>query len=203
MDDGRQPEDLETLSGRAAQGDEAAFGRIVEATHRTVYRLAFRKLGAESEAEDVVQETYTRVWVGLGQLRDRAAALGWICGIARNVCGDRLRQRHRRPVDSLDQPVGEGLGALLDQIASEEPGPEERLGSAQVGAAVRAALSSLKEKHRVVLSLREIDGMSYEEIAGALGCSVGTVESRLHRARQALVKKLKALARETGREVHR
>jgi RNA polymerase sigma-70 factor (ECF subfamily) len=187
---------IETLVERAAQGDARAFGALVERTHAVVYRLALRMLGGAAEAEDAVQETYVRAWQSLGSLRDRRAALGWICGIARNVASERRRARGRRRFVSLDQPASDDAPAPLEELAGNEAGPDERLASAEVGARVLAALEGLKEKHRLILSLREIDGMSYEEIASALGVPVGTVESRLYRARAALAKKLKALAKE-------
>ena len=109
----------------------------------------------------------------------------------------RRRARGRRHIWSLDAPIEAGSTTLLGEaIASEEPGAEEQLGNQQLGAALSEAIAELKDKHRVVLTLREIDGLSYEEIASALDISIGTVESRLHRAREALAKKVKKLARE-------
>lgn len=191
-------DEIAALAAQASAGDERAFRRLVDASHRTVYRLAFRLLGDAAAAEDVVQETFLRTWQGLPALRDPQAALGWICRIARNVARDRQRAQYRRPATSLDVPRNEDQEPLRDRLAHPDPGPEDRLGSAELGRLVQEALAGLKEKHRLVLTLREIDDMSYEEIAAALGCRLGTVESRLFRARAALARRLRALAREMG-----
>lgn len=172
----------------------------MDQSHKTVYRLALRILGDRAAAEDVVQETYIRTWQGLADVRDPGAAYGWICRVARNVAYDRQRAQYRKPTTSLDASTGASETPLVEQLADEERGPDDQVDAAQVGVAVRAALAELKEKHRLVLTLRELDGMSYEEIAEALGCRIGTVESRLHRARKALATKLKGLALERAKE---
>ncbi len=187
---------IQDAAAAAAAGDRDAFRRWVELTHQTVFRLAYRLLDDPAAAEDVAQEAYLRAWQGLHTLRDPGAAFGWLCRIARNVAHDRHRAAYRKPTRSLDAPAGVEGASLLDQLVDPGEDPEGQLDAAQVGQAVQAALLELKEKHRLVLTLREIDGMSYEEIALALGMRIGTVESRLHRARQALAKKLRALSRE-------
>ena len=192
-----QATSIESLATRAAGGDRDAFESLVEATHGVVYRVALRICGSRADAEDVVQETFIRALQGLATVKDVGATQGWLCAIARNFATDRVRSRGRRPMWSLDAPVEAGATTLLgDALASDDPGAEQALGSAQLGAALEQAIAELKEKHRVVLTLREIDGLTYEEIATALDISIGTVESRLHRAREALAKKVKKLARE-------
>lgn len=192
--------EIHTLSARAAAGDQSAFRQLVDQTHGVVYRLALRMVGSSAEAEDVVQETYVRVWKGLGKIRDHRAALGWICKVTRNVSVDRIRHQKRRKAHSLDREIGEGLGPLIDTIASDDVGPEEAAASEQFRNAVRELVESLKEKHRTVLLLREVDGMSYEELSEALGVPVGTVESRLHRARKELAAKMERLHKKQARE---
>lgn len=196
-----EKKEFESLSARAAAGDRQAFTELVERSQKTVYRLAFRIVGNADEAADVVQETYVRAWQGLKTVRDHGAAYSWICRVARNVSYERFRGPRRREMLVLDAGIGESRTPLVEQLASDGQGPEQQLGSEELGAMVRKAMGKLKEKHRLVLSLREMDGMSYEEVATALGCSIGTVESRLHRARTALARKLKPLMREIGKEV--
>jgi RNA polymerase sigma-70 factor (ECF subfamily) len=165
---------------RAQGGDAASFREVVEGSHETVFRLAVALVGDRDEAADVVQETYIRAWDRLGELRDGAAVVGWICRIARNVAHDRRRgwwSRIRAPL--VEEPA-----------SSVAPAPDEVFAAAETALAVRRALSRLPEKHRTVLVLRELEGMSYEEIAEALGIPVGTVESRLHRAREGLARRL-------------
>lgn len=192
--------ELESLASRAASGDQAAFRSLVDKTHAIAYRVALRMLGRPDAAEDVVQETYIRTWQSLVKLRDRRAVLAFICRIARNVATDKLRKLGRRRIDSLDAQLGEGVGALVDSIADDGPTPDELVSSAQVQIAVRAVVDQLKDKHRIVLLLREVDGMSYDEISAVLGVPVGTVESRLHRARKELAQKLERLVRAQQKE---
>ena len=176
---------------KAAAGDPRAFGAWLRGTQGVVYALVFRMLGNKADAEDVVQETYTQAWKHLGTLRDPAAHLGWVCSIARHVATDRLRGRMRHPTQSLDVPSTE-TSAPSAQPVDDRPNSEDVAITAQTRARVMEAMAQLKERHRLVLLLRDVDGKSYGEIADALGVPVGTVESRLHRARAVLAKKLKS-----------
>lgn len=189
---------LEGLATRAAAGDRAAFEALVEATHATVYRVALRTVGHAADAEDVVQETFIRAYGSLGSLKDAGAVMGWLCSVARNVATDKARSRGRRVVVSLDSTRDEDAAPLLAALADDAPHAEAQLSSAQAKALLQDALAELKETHRVILTLRELDGLSYEEISVALGLAMGTVESRLHRAREALARQLKRAARELG-----
>ena len=192
--------DLPSLATRASSGDADAFSVLVRETQHTTYRLALRMSGSESDAADVVQEAYLRAWEGLARLRDHTAILSWLCRIVRNVAADRVRQRVRHPTESLDRTPRGGVGALVEYLAADAPDPEECVASAEARAEIRAAIAELKEKHRVVLLLREVDGMSYAELATALGCPAGTIESRLHRARRELASKLRRRMRRRARE---
>lgn len=176
---------LRAAADGARAGDREAFRALVEETHATVFRLAVALASDRDEAADVTQETYVRAWGRIDELQDGAAAVGWLCRIARNVAHDRRRSwwsRIRAPLD-----------AIAGEPAPGEDAPDAALASAERAEAVRAALAKLPEKHRVVLALRELEGLSYEEIAEAIGVPVGTVESRLHRARAALARRLSAL----------
>ena len=192
--------ELELLAERASTGNVAAFEELVSHTHGIAYRLAFRMLGDKSDAEDVLQDVYIRAWAGLPKLRNHAAVLAWLCRMVRNVATDKVRYQSRRRADSLHRPVGGGMGELMDFIATGGPGPDEQMASKQMSAALVQVVGELKEKHRVVLLLREVDGLSYEELASALGCPVGTVESRLHRARRELAGKLRRYSRSQLKE---
>jgi RNA polymerase sigma-70 factor, ECF subfamily len=180
-------------SVRAAQrGDAASFRRVIDASHAQVYRLAVRLLGSTNDAEDVVQDTYVRAWSSLDELRDPAAVVAWLLRIARNLARDRMRWYRRRRAEALDD-LSPDIQPRLATPAGRRA--DELLISAEVRASVQKALHAVAAKHRVVLLLREVDGMSYDEIAATLGIPVGTVESRLHRARKALARKLTSLAR--------
>ena len=167
--------DPERLAARMRERDAGAFEAWVRVVHPLVYRLCRRLVPHPADAEDAVQDTFIRAWQHTAGLRDPAAHRAWVCRIARHVCADRARGPAAREQPILDQ----------DERAADLP-PDQALEAAQVRAAVHGAIARLKDKHRVVLVLREIDGLDYEEIADALGIPIGTVESRLHRARAEL-----------------
>lgn len=197
MRSGHADTQLETLASRARDGDRDAFAALVEQSHATVYRLVLRMLSDAAESEDVVQETYFRAWRALPRLRQTDAVLGWLCRIARHAALDRVRKRKRRPIPSPDEQLL--AGAMHDLVAADDPGRAAE--SAELRQLLLATIASLDDKYRVVFLLREVDGMSYDEIAQALGCPVGTVESRLHRARHKLAAKLTRAMRIHEREV--
>ena len=181
---------LRAAADGARAGDPEAFRVLVAETHATVFRLAAALVSDRDEAADVTQETYVRAWGRIDELRDGAAALGWLCRIARNVAHDRRGSWWSR--------VRAPLEAIAGVAAPREAGPDASFAAAERAEAVRAALAKLPEKHRVVLALREVEGLSYEEIAAATGVPRGTVESRLHRARAALARRLSGLRAEEG-----
>jgi len=175
--------DLEDFARAAARGDRVAFTELVRYTTPTVYRLALRMLGSESEAADVLQDTYIRSWQKIESLRDPTVALGWICRICRNLCTDQLRVRKRQP----SAPASEEVIEFFD--------PEMLAQSSEASDAIWRLVQTLRDKHRIVLLLHVVEGMSNEEISVVLGCPIGTVESRLHRARSDLASKLERAAK--------
>ncbi len=193
--------DLQKLSVSAAGGDESAFRALVARVTPTVYRIGYHMLGRDAEAQDVVQETFIRVWQQLGTLRDHAAIMAWICRIARNLCADRLRAEKRRPADAFDELELSKLATALERAGRLPETPEELVVSAEDRQALLALVATLREKHRVVLLLRLVEGMRCVDIATTLGCPIGTVESRLHRARGELAGKLERAARRRAKEV--
>jgi len=179
---------LRAAAERARGGNPGAFREVVERSHETLFRLAAALVVDRDEAADVVQETYIRAWARIDELRDPAAIVGWLCRIARSVAHDRRRGWWSR----LRAPLEAAAGRLDPPPAT----PDEALAAAETARSVRSALARLPEKHRVVLVLREVDGMSYDEIAESLGIPVGTVESRLHRAREGLARRLARIPEE-------
>jgi RNA polymerase sigma-70 factor (ECF subfamily) len=193
----RREDDLAALAARARDGDQAAFRAWLEATTGTVFRVAVRTLGDAQAAEDVTQETYVRAWRGFAQLETPGASLGWVCRIARNVATDRLRSPLRREAFITDGPSSRDSAA--ERMQHPGSSPEEAALAKEERARVRAAVVSLAPKLRTVLLLREMDGMTYEEIATVTGVPRGTVESRIHRARTRLKRTLeRAARRESG-----
>ena len=178
------------LLRRAQAGDEAAFGVIMRAHYERTYRLICAILHNEADARDVCQEVWLTVWKQLATFRADSRFSTWLHPIATRRALDHLRKRRRW----FDRFLPYGTG---DENAVEvaEPATTENAGSLAEGnetvTRVRAALASLPPKHRAVLALRELEGLSYEEIAQATGIPVGTVMSRLHHARRLLAERLK------------
>jgi len=164
-----------------------AFEAAVTRHQRQVFTFACYLLGSREEAEDVTQEVLVRLWRNTRLLgSDRLG--GWLLKVTRNACYDRLRLRHRSArLFAVDQ----GTEARPD-APTPEPGPEELAASAQLGRRLRAALDALGEPLKSIVILREVQGLSYQEIAEILELPLSTVRVSLHRARRRLRERLGA-----------
>lgn len=183
----------ESLLARARQGDLEAFERLAAAYERKVYNLAYRLTGNHDDASDVAQEALIKVYTSLGDFRGDASFSTWLYRVVSNASLDELRRRKRQRATSLDEPMATDDGGLARQLADQGDGPEEALDRKELQTMVQRAISALDDEHRVVIVLRDIQGYSYQEIADYLGLSLGTVKSRLNRARTALQKKFSEL----------
>jgi RNA polymerase sigma-70 factor (ECF subfamily) len=178
------PEAVEDASVEAARrGDRDAFNRLVIRYQSLVYNLAYRTLGNREDAADVTQETFFSAYRHLEEFHGRAFKR-WLLRIAVNACYDLLRRRRRRPSVSLEELLG-AEEAPLD-LPARERGPELAALDAETAAAVQRGLLRLPEEQRLVVVLCDVQGLSYEEAADALGVPIGTVRSRLSRARARL-----------------
>lgn len=185
-------DDDQRLAARARGGDLRAFEALVRRYERWVFTLALRLVGERSEAEDMAQEIFLKAYAGLAGFRGAARFSTWLYAIATHHCLNHLAARRRRahleispeaPGGSQDQSP-----SAVERAADGGPGPDALLEQREIQQAVRAALALLSDEHRVILLLREIQGLTYEEIAETLGLEMGTVRSRLYRARQELRK---------------
>jgi RNA polymerase sigma-70 factor (ECF subfamily) len=173
------------LIQRCAAGDEGAFAELVAEHQRMVVQLAMNLLGDRDEALDLSQDVFIRVFRTIGQFRGQSALRTWIYRIAVNQARNRhrfWRRRRRSDQVSLDAHV-EAHG---DFQCGAESGPDRILAQKELATKLQDALDALPFDQRTAIVLREVDGLSYEEIAFSLGVAVGTVKSRLTRARQAL-----------------
>ena len=174
---------------RARAGDEAAFETLVARHERAVWSVARRLLGHDEDAFDAVQDTFLRVFRALPRFRGEATFRTWVIGIAINVCRSRRASaewRRRRLTDEL-APADPASGRAVERpLADRSPGPEAAAHAGELRAALDRALAALSRAHREIVVLREVEGLDYDELARALGCRVGTVRSRLARARAAL-----------------
>ena len=170
---------------RVLEGDVNAFEDLVTEHEKGVYAIAQRMTGNAEDAADMTQETFIKAYNSLASFRGDSKFSVWLYRIATNVCLDFLRSRSRKPTVSLSVEDDDGEETQMD-IADDSQSPELLLERGLTRDAVRRGLKSLSPEYRQILLLREIQGLSYEEIAEALALEVGTVKSRIFRARKRL-----------------
>ena len=179
---------------RLKANEDAAYDELVRVYHASIFHVAYRMLGDSAEASDVVQEIFLKVFRNIGGVKGEAALKTWIFRIALSEILNRLRwwrRRYRFATVSLDDhPATNGNGRNGRYVADSKPTPEEVLESKEQETAIQQALSRLSSDHRSIIVLRDIEGFSYSEIAEVLGISIGTVKSRIARARSDLKKSL-------------
>ena len=173
------------LVARAQAGEQAAFRQLFEGYSPLVYRIAYRLLGDAEDAADLTQDIFVRAYQRLASLRDGQAFHAWITRMAINGCHDRLRRR-RPPSLSLDAPPPGGDERMEWALPAEHAEVDAPLLSRELAAQVEAALQTLSLEHRTVVVLHHLESLPVEQIAGLLGVPIGTVKSRLARARAEL-----------------
>lgn len=182
-------DDERPLVARLRAGDQEAYREIVDAYRDRIITVVARVAGPGADAEDLAQDAFLKAFAALDRFDGRSALFTWIYRIAVNTARDWVDYRRRRPVVPLEGTFG-GPAEPVDQGAP----PGELAERDELRAAVREAVERLAEPFRTTLILREMEGHSYEEVAEILGVSIGTVESRLFRARV----KLRALLEQLG-----
>jgi len=181
------------LVERVQRGDKKAFELLVIKYQRKLMRLVSRLVRDQAEAEDVVQEAFIKAYRALPQFRGESAFYTWLYRIGINTAKNYLVTQGRRAPTSTEANSEEAeTFDDADQLRDINT-PESMLATKQIAATVNAAMESLPEELRVAISLREIEGLSYDEIAEAMGCPIGTVRSRIFRAREAIAEKLRPL----------
>lgn len=179
--------DEQELVRLARAGDRNAFEALVTAYEGKIYRLAFRYLGNREDAEDASQEVFLRVFRFLEGFQEESSFSTWIYRIGINVCKDIFEQKHRR----LEQPMEEGgEEGEAREIPDSRFAPEEAYSEKELQDVLNKAILALPTNAREILLLRDLNGLSYEEIGRVLSLERGTVKSRLARARESLRKKL-------------
>jgi len=173
----------DALVERTLTGDLSAFERLVERHRRVVCRVAARIVG-DDDAEDVAQDAFLRAFHRLSRFRRESPFRAWLLRITHNAALDALARRRTEPIDDAgdgEPPVRAGARTPVDELEASER--RERL---------LAKLRSIGPTHRIVLVLRDLEGLSYEEIASVTGSPLGSVKGRLHRARRELIESLRA-----------
>ena len=184
------------LIARLRARDLTAFEELVAHFERPVYALCFRLLGDAEEARDAAQETFLKVYKGLGGFRAESGLKTWIYRIAINQAMNQQRwwrRRHRDETISLDISRGENDTTLGSSLPGKAVSPEAQAIASERERRIMKALGEIKQEYRVALILREIEELSYEEIAETLQVSIGTVKSRIARGREELRRRVKNL----------
>ncbi len=181
------------LIARTLAGDDDAFAELVEPFESKVYNLALRMCGNREDAFDLAQESFLKAYRSLAKFKGEASFSTWLYRIVSNTCLDQLRRARRAGARvSLDDPIETEGGALHREVADTTFEPEQLALRSEAGAQIKAAVAELPPDHRMAILLREFQELSYEEIAQTMGCSMGTVKSRISRARTALRDRLAA-----------
>jgi RNA polymerase sigma-70 factor, ECF subfamily len=191
------PDADSALVSRAQAGDVKAFEMLVVKYQRRIERLVGRMVRDVDLVPDIAQETFIRAYRAIPQFRGESAFYTWLYRIAVNTAKKALMERKRDPTVTESALAAardeEDETSRADTELSDGETPEAVLASKQVAAAVNAAVQALSEELRQAITLREIEGMSYEEIAELMGCPIGTVRSRIFRAREAIAQRLRPL----------
>ena len=166
------------LIKKSQAGDLEAFNLLVETYQTVAYNLALRMLGNREAAQDATQEAFISAWRAIAKFRG-GNFKSWLLRIAANACRDHYRYLKRRPSTSLDNLV-------LEPAASSQLSPDDEIQNLELGEHIRQGLNQLNQEQRLAIILFDIQGFSYEESAQIMGCSVGTVKSRLSRGRAQL-----------------
>jgi RNA polymerase sigma-70 factor (ECF subfamily) len=177
-----RPADEAQLVDRLRQGDPRAFEELVIAYQHRVFGVALRMLGSRAEAEEAAQEVFLRAHRAIADFRGDAKLSTWLYAIASRLCMNRLASGERRLLREGEE--------TLARIPSGHASPDDELERSERDAALHRAIAELSDERRMVVVLRDLEGLSYEEIAAALDLELGTVRSRLHRARMDLKEKL-------------
>ncbi|MCC9595475.1 MULTISPECIES: RNA polymerase sigma factor RpoE [unclassified Rubrivivax] len=184
------------LVERARRGDVRAFEMLVVKYQRRIERLIARMVRDDALVQDIAQETFIRAYRAIAQFRGESAFYTWLYRIAVNTAKKSLVELRRDPLVSEGSLASRDDGdetSRVENELSDGATPESLLASREIASAVNAAIEALSEDLRQAITLREIEGLSYEEIADVMNCPIGTVRSRIFRAREAIATRLRPL----------
>lgn len=179
---------------REARQDRQEFDELVRRCHRQAYNIAYRMAGNHADAEDLTQEAFLRAYRFFDRYNRQMPFENWLYRIISNVFIDELRKRPKIKSQSLDQPLAQGNGdsEIRFEVPDFTSDPESMMLHAELDEPLQRALNALPPDFRQTVILADVEGMSYEEIAETMGCSLGTVRSRLHRGRKMMRNRLQA-----------
>jgi RNA polymerase sigma-70 factor (ECF subfamily) len=178
----------EELVARATAGDLDSFNQLVSRWERPIYALAYRTLGREEEARDVVQDAFLRAFRGLKGFKGEAKFSSWLYRITLNLCRDWIRRERRAPL--VQVPDGDDSMNLAEQMPSPDESVEDLVARREMSQAVALAMAELPEEQRTAIMLKEYQGLTFQEIAELLDCPLSTVKTRLYQGLSVLRRRL-------------
>lgn len=178
------------LVERCQRGQLEAYGELVHRYRNRVYALALSMVRDEEDATDLCQETFVKGWQAIRGFKKNASFYTWLYRITTNLCIDYVRRRGRRPTVEFEEAVDPDADVDVEVPPSNQPLPTDEVRRRELRELIEAAIEKLSPEHRLVIQLREFEGLDYATIAKVVGCSIGTVMSRLHYARKHLQKLL-------------
>ena len=182
-----------SLVQRVQRGDKVAFEMLFTKYQRRVSRLVSRFVRSDAEVEDIVQESFIKAYRALGSFRGDSAFYTWLYRIAVNTAKNHLVSASKRPISLTQFEKNDDDDFEEDHFMSDAATPESELITKQIAETVNKTMNELPADLREAIMLREIEGMSYEDIADSMGCPIGTVRSRIFRAREAISQKIKPM----------
>lgn len=190
----------EQSATRFRGGDERAFDDLVRSFQARVHDFALRMLGNPEEARDAAQEVFVKVYRSIGSFRGESKFTTWLFSLTANTCRNRLRRSRRIALfetRSLDDDSS-GHGACLEACAGESSNPLKSVENAEIGTMVEKCLAALPPDFRMAVMMKDMQDMEYADIARAMGCSMGTVKSRISRGRNLLKERLRPYMADAG-----
>jgi RNA polymerase sigma-70 factor (ECF subfamily) len=181
----------EELMAKIAKGDEDAFEILVNRHQTSILNLVYRFIGDRTQAKDLAQEVFIRVWQGAKRYEPKAKFTTWVYRITANLCFNELKSSRRKKWFSFNWSDEDGEHTFEETLADSTPSTEDLLLEKERNRQISDALQSLPENQRMAMILKRYDDLSYQEIGQIIGCSVSAVESLLVRAKRALQEKLK------------
>ena len=178
----------EELVASATAGDLDSFNQLVARWERPIYALAYRTLGREEDARDVVQEAFLRAYRGLRGFKGQAKFSSWLYRITLNLCRDWMRRDRRAPI--VQVPEGTDVADLADAQASPSESVEDLVARREMSQAVARAMAELPDDQRTAILMKEYHGLTFQEIADTLGCPLSTVKTRLYQGLSVLRRRL-------------
>lgn len=176
----------EMLVSKAQKGDRLAFEELMDIYFKRIYSIAYRMAGNADDASDMTQEVMLKLYRNIKSFGGNSRFSTWVYRVATNTCLDELKKLRRHASFSIDSGVETDEGSITAEIEDTAPTPEQKAEQGELKELVAKALNKLGDEHKTVVVLRDIQGFSYDEIARILGCSEGTVKSRISRGRAKL-----------------